>query len=84
MSLLEACAGLDPWSRRLLWECIRKAKKDRAIMLTTHNMEEAQGLCDRSVARGGREGGEGRRERVGGGQRTGGVYWKSLSNRCSC
>jgi ABC-type multidrug transport system ATPase subunit len=40
-------AGLDPASRRTLWECVQEAKKRRAILLTTHSMEEAEGLCDR-------------------------------------
>ncbi len=40
-------AGLDPASRRTLWECIVEAKKRRAVLLTTHSMEEAEGLCDR-------------------------------------
>ena len=39
--------GLDPSSRRLLWRCILQAKTGRAILLTTHSMEEAEGLCDR-------------------------------------
>ncbi len=43
----EPSTGLDPSSRRLLWKCIEEAKKNRAILLTTHSMEEAEGLCDR-------------------------------------
>mmetsp|Transcript_55864 Transcript_55864/g.116883 ORF Transcript_55864/g.116883 Transcript_55864/m.116883 type:complete len:317 (-) Transcript_55864:116-1066(-) len=43
----EPSTGLDPASRRALWSCIKKAKKTRAIFLTTHSMEEAEGLCDR-------------------------------------
>jgi len=43
----EPSTGLDPASRRTLWGCIREAKKTRAILLTTHSMEEAEGLCDR-------------------------------------
>uniref|UniRef100_A0A7S0QQ53 ATPase AAA-type core domain-containing protein n=1 Tax=Cryptomonas curvata TaxID=233186 RepID=A0A7S0QQ53_9CRYP len=43
----EPSTGLDPASRRTLWSCIKKAKKTRAIFLTTHSMEEAEGLCDR-------------------------------------
>ncbi len=37
----EPSTGLDPASRRTLWTCIREAKKTRAILLTTHSMEEA-------------------------------------------
>uniref|UniRef100_A0A7S4NY30 ABC transporter domain-containing protein n=1 Tax=Guillardia theta TaxID=55529 RepID=A0A7S4NY30_GUITH len=43
----EPSTGLDPASRRTLWSCIKEAKKTRAIFLTTHSMEEAEGLCDR-------------------------------------
>jgi hypothetical protein len=37
----EPSTGLDPASRRTLWGCIREAKRTRAILLTTHSMEEA-------------------------------------------
>ncbi|GMH42708.1 hypothetical protein BSKO_10627 [Bryopsis sp. KO-2023] len=42
----EPSTGLDPSSRRLLWDVIRKAKKSKAVVLTTHSMEEAEALCD--------------------------------------
>ena len=42
----EPSAGLDPQTRLLLWEIIREYnKKGRTILLTTHNMEEADALC---------------------------------------
>ncbi|KAI5658987.1 hypothetical protein M9H77_27780 [Catharanthus roseus] len=43
----EPSTGLDPASKDLLWDVIKKAKQDRAIILTTHSMEEAEHLCDR-------------------------------------
>eukprot|EP00210_Caulerpa_lentillifera_P008457 g8069.t1 len=43
----EPSTGLDPASRRNLWEVVKSAKQDKAIILTTHNMEEAEELCDR-------------------------------------
>ncbi|CAI9112232.1 OLC1v1012649C1 [Oldenlandia corymbosa var. corymbosa] len=43
----EPSAGLDPASRNNLWNVVKRAKKDRAIILTTHSMEEAEHLCDR-------------------------------------
>jgi ABC-2 type transport system ATP-binding protein len=44
----EPTTGLDPQSRRQLWELIEQFKADgRAILLTTHYMEEAERLCDR-------------------------------------
>ncbi|DBA88861.1 TPA: hypothetical protein ACH3X2_000106 [Trebouxia sp. C0005] len=43
----EPSTGLDPSSRRLLWDVIRSAKQTAAVVLTTHSMEEAEALCDR-------------------------------------
>ncbi|RZC89889.1 hypothetical protein C5167_028956 [Papaver somniferum] len=43
----EPSTGLDPASRNQLWNIVKRAKKDRAIILTTHSMEEAEALCDR-------------------------------------
>jgi len=42
----EPGAGLDPQTRLLLWEIIRDYnQKGRTVLLTTHNMEEADALC---------------------------------------
>uniref|UniRef100_A0A803N332 ABC transporter domain-containing protein n=1 Tax=Chenopodium quinoa TaxID=63459 RepID=A0A803N332_CHEQI len=43
----EPSTGLDPASRNNLWNVVKQAKQDRAIILTTHSMEEAEVLCDR-------------------------------------
>ncbi|MFZ0478559.1 MAG: ATP-binding cassette domain-containing protein [Terriglobales bacterium] len=44
----EPSVGLDPQTRLLLWEIIREYnQKGRTILLTTHNMEEADTLCQR-------------------------------------
>jgi ABC-2 type transport system ATP-binding protein len=44
----EPTTGLDPQSRRQLWEVIGKFKATgRTVMLTTHYMDEAERLCDR-------------------------------------
>ncbi|GLC69187.1 hypothetical protein PLESTF_000800000 [Pleodorina starrii] len=43
----EPSTGLDPASRRALWDVVRSNKDGRAIILTTHSMEEAEILCDR-------------------------------------
>ncbi|KAG2490617.1 hypothetical protein HYH03_011009 [Edaphochlamys debaryana] len=43
----EPSTGLDPASRRNLWDVVRRNKASRAIILTTHSMEEAEILCDR-------------------------------------
>ncbi len=43
----EPTTGLDPQSRRNLWELIRKIRDSGVtIILTTHYMEEAEMLCD--------------------------------------
>jgi ABC-2 type transport system ATP-binding protein len=44
----EPTTGLDPVSRRQMWELISKFQAEgRTIVLTTHYMEEAERLCDR-------------------------------------
>ncbi len=44
----EPSAGLDPQTRLLLWEIVRDYnRKGKTILLTTHNMEEADSLCER-------------------------------------
>jgi len=46
----EPSAGLDPQSRRVVWDFIKDfQKKNCTILLTTHNMEEADDLCDELV-----------------------------------
>jgi ABC-2 type transport system ATP-binding protein len=44
----EPSAGLDPQTRLLLWDIIREYNQSgKTILLTTHNMEEADALCQR-------------------------------------
>jgi ABC-type multidrug transport system ATPase subunit len=38
---------MDPATRRHLWNFLSAARKGRAIVLTTHSMEEADALCSR-------------------------------------
>jgi ABC-2 type transport system ATP-binding protein len=44
----EPTTGLDPQSRRQLWEVLERFRAEGGtILLTTHYMDEAQTLCDR-------------------------------------
>jgi ABC-2 type transport system ATP-binding protein len=44
----EPTAALDPQSRRMLWDIVLKLREQsKTILITTHNMDEAQTLCDR-------------------------------------
>jgi ABC-2 type transport system ATP-binding protein len=44
----EPTTGLDPQSRRQVWEIVNGFKKrGRTVVLTTHYMDEAEKLCDR-------------------------------------
>lgn len=43
----EPTTGLDPISRRELWEILRNLGKERFIFLTTHYLEEAEQLADK-------------------------------------
>merc|ERR1712070_367662 len=43
----EPTTGLDPYSRHQMWTVINATKRDAAIILTTHAMDEADMLSDR-------------------------------------
>ncbi|KAI7981435.1 ABC transporter A family member 1 [Camellia lanceoleosa] len=43
----EPTSGIDPYSMWLTWQLIKKIKKGRIILLTTHSMDEADVLGDR-------------------------------------
>ena len=43
----EPTTGLDPISRRELWDILRALGKERFIFLTTHYLEEAEQLADK-------------------------------------
>ncbi|QJD96744.1 ABC transporter ATP-binding protein [Mucilaginibacter robiniae] len=44
----EPTTGLDPQSRRQLWERMEAIReKGHSVLLTTHSMEEAEAVCDR-------------------------------------
>ena len=46
----EPSTGMDPEARRFMWDIISKIttfRKYSSVILTTHSMEEAEGLCER-------------------------------------
>ena len=43
----EPSTGMDPASRRFMWNLIAHTMKGRAVILTTHSMEESEALCQR-------------------------------------
>ncbi len=44
----ELTTGLDPQSRRAIWDLVRGIRdRGKTVFLTTHLMEEAERLCDR-------------------------------------
>jgi ABC-2 type transport system ATP-binding protein len=45
----EPTTGLDPQSRRAVWDYIRALREKMTIFLTTHYMDEADSLCGRIV-----------------------------------
>ncbi|KAI4205574.1 MAG: hypothetical protein LQ350_000353 [Teloschistes chrysophthalmus] len=68
----EPSSGLDARAKRELWAVLRGVKRGRAVLLTTHSMEEADALGDRAGVMSGRMltvgGVEELRERWGGGR----------------
>jgi len=46
----EPSAGVDPASRRHVWTIINEvAQQGKAVLLTSHNMDEINALCSKSV-----------------------------------
>ncbi len=44
----EPTTGLDPQSRRQIWDIVSELRsRDKTVLLTTHYMDEAERLCDR-------------------------------------
>ena len=44
----EPTAGMDPGTRRFLWDCVLDLKRmNHAVVLTSHSMEECEVLCSR-------------------------------------
>ena len=45
----EPTTGLDPQARHVIWERLRSSSRSgKTMLLTTHFMDEAERLCDRS------------------------------------
>ena len=48
MFLDEPTSGMDPVTRRAVWEILKEAKSEkRTIILTTHHLDEAEYLSER-------------------------------------
>ena len=45
----EPTTGMDPVSRRHVWTLIQQLKNDKAIIMSTHAMEEAEILSDKLI-----------------------------------
>lgn len=44
----EPTSGVDPVSRRFMWQCIKEFQKElKTIVLTSHSMDECEELCNR-------------------------------------
>lgn len=43
----EPSTGMDPVSRRFMWDFITETMARRSVVLTTHSMEECEALCQR-------------------------------------
>ncbi|XP_034666674.1 ATP-binding cassette sub-family A member 17 [Drosophila subobscura] len=44
----EPTTGVDPISRRFLWQCIKEFQgQERTVVLTSHSMDECEELCNR-------------------------------------
>eukprot|EP00455_Lapot_gusevi_P047014 TRINITY_DN6288_c0_g1_i1.p1 TRINITY_DN6288_c0_g1~~TRINITY_DN6288_c0_g1_i1.p1 ORF type:complete len:488 (-),score=143.50 TRINITY_DN6288_c0_g1_i1:64-1527(-) len=43
----EPSTGMDPVSRRFMWDFLSQTMAQRAVILTTHSMEECEALCSR-------------------------------------
>jgi len=43
----EPSSGMDPVSRRSMWDLISSTMRGRSVILTTHSMEECEALCSR-------------------------------------
>jgi ATP-binding cassette subfamily A (ABC1) protein 5 len=42
-------SGMDPQSRRSVWDLLQNLREDRVILLATHFMDEADLLADRKA-----------------------------------
>ena len=48
----EPSTGMDPMSKRFVWDTVLASfKEERGAILTTHSMEEADALCNRPKVR---------------------------------
>lgn len=45
----EPTSGLDPDQKKKIWEVLQKIKSQKTIVMSTHDLEEAESLADKLV-----------------------------------
>lgn len=45
----EPCSGIDTHARKTIWELVESLRKNRAVVLATHDLDEAQHLGDNII-----------------------------------
>merc|ERR1712159_475557 len=45
----EPSTGMDPVSRRFMWDVIEDTARERSVVLTTHSLDECEALCNQVV-----------------------------------
>ena len=48
----EPCSSVDTKARKNIWDLIEELRKDRAVVLATHHLEEAEHLSDNVIIMG--------------------------------
>ncbi|XP_065301536.1 phospholipid-transporting ATPase ABCA3-like isoform X2 [Dermacentor albipictus] len=49
LMLDEPCSGLDPVTRRQIWDLLQQIARDRTVLLSTHDMDEADAVADQII-----------------------------------
>ncbi|XP_049523846.1 phospholipid-transporting ATPase ABCA3 [Dermacentor silvarum] len=49
LMLDEPCSGLDPGTRRKIWGLLQQIGRERAVLLSSHDMDEADAVADQII-----------------------------------